>query len=166
MTMSRLHHIAIRATILGALVAGTAGAAIAQQVKPPVVTKGSVKSNPKADKGQATAEAARASARDRKATKDAFKAARLEPKSLLRGIKFTSMEKRMNRDITKRYAREYKALEKANKVAVKAGTPDAAIMTKIDVLRVQERAELRAVLTPEQRVRFDANSTALDSQRA
>ena len=167
MTTSRIQLLAIRAITLGAFLASTAGIAAAQKSDgPPKVTKGSVKSNPKADKGQATAEASRTAARERKAVKSSFKIARHEPKALLRGIKFSPMEKRMNADITKRYAGEYKVLEKAGKAADKAGTPDAGIRAKIDGIRMLERSELRDAMTSDQRTRFDSNQAALDAKRA
>lgn len=168
MKVTRLQTMAIRALVLGAIVAGTAGVAVAQKVKPagpPVSTKGAVKSNPKADKGQATAAAARADARDRKAEKSAVQSARHEPKSLLKGIKLTDAEKQSTRDIEKKYDAQFKEMEKADKVADKAGTPDASFVAKMDVLRMQERAELRAALTPAQQVEFDRNVATLGAKK-
>ena len=73
MTHLRMTNIAIRTTALGALLAGFATAATAQKEKhpagPPVTTMGAMKSHPKADKGQATAEAKRVDARNDKAEK-------------------------------------------------------------------------------------------------
>jgi len=164
MTTSRMQQLAIRAMMLGAFLAGSAGIVAAQKPDgPPKVTKGTANSNPKANKGQATAEAARAEARQRKAVKSSFKAARHEPKALLRGIKFSPLEKRLNADITKRYAGDYKVLEKAGKAADKAGTPDAQIVAKIDALRLRWRVEMRDALTPDQRIRFDSNGVKLDA---
>jgi hypothetical protein len=170
MNASRLKNIAIRTTMLGALLASTAGVAVAQQKAkqqgPPVTTKGTVKSNPKADKGQATAEAARANAREEKAEKSALSAARGEPKSLLKGIKMTEAEKKATGDIEKRYADQFKDLKKSDKAADKAGTPDAAYLAKIDALRLQERAELRAALTPEQQLQYDKNIATLGAKKS
>jgi hypothetical protein len=167
MTISRVQQLAIRAMMLGAFLASTAVNVAAQkQDGPPKVTKGTVKSNPKADKGQATAEAARVEARNRKAIKSSFKSARGEPKALLRGIRFSPMEKRLNAVITKRYAGDYKALEKAGKDADKAGTPDAGILAKIDAIRLLARSELRDAMTEQQRIRFESNRAGIDAKRS
>jgi hypothetical protein len=163
MKISRCLSRTLHATLVGAFVVGLSSVAMAQRSGPPATTRGATKSNPKADDGQATAHAARTASLDRKAAKAAFKHARSESKSLLRGIGFTRMEQRMNRDITKRYDAEYKALEKAHKVALKAGTPDALILRRINALRLRERAELRAAMMPDQRVRFDINISTVDA---
>lgn len=168
MNVLRVRNLAIRATVLGALAATTAGVAVAQKVKPagpPVVTQGGVKSNPHADKGQATAEAARAEARENKAERSALSAARGEPKSLLKGISLTKAEKKTTKDIEKRYADQFKDLEKAEKVGEKAGTADVALNARIDALRAQERAELRAALTPQQRAQYDNNVATLGTKK-
>jgi Spy/CpxP family protein refolding chaperone len=160
MNITRLQSIAMRAVVLGAVVAVTANVAVAQKAKPsgpPVVTKGTVKSNPKADKGQAQAEASRLAARERKIEHDAFKSADHEPKSALKGIKLTDEQKLATKAIEKRYADQFKALQKADKAADKAGTDDVTLAAKVDALRLQERAELRNVLTTEQQAEFDRN---------
>jgi hypothetical protein len=168
MNASRLKHFAIRATVLSALLVGTAGVAMAQKVKPagpPVTTKGAVNSNPKADKGQATAEAARVEARERKAEKSALQSARKEPKSLLKGIKFTRAEKKTIREIDRRYDRLFKDMENSDRNTDKAGTPDAEYLAKIEVVRLRQRAEIRAALTPEQRNVYDSKIAALGADK-
>jgi hypothetical protein len=166
--MKTTHTMAIRATLLGVMLAGSAGVAMAQKVKPagpPVSTRGAVKSNPKADKGQATAETARVAARERKAEKWELKSARGESKQVLKGIKLSPEEKKSVNDIEKKYDRQYKDLEKAADDAAKAGTPDAAVATKVTELRIQERMELRAALAPEHRADFDKNVGLVISAR-
>lgn len=180
MTTSRLKNIAIRTTALGALLAGFAAVAVAQRGKPPagppVTTKGTIKSNPKADKGQATAESKRADARDDKAAraadqlrdkveKTAWKEAYGEPKALLKGVKLSSAERKTVREIEKKYSDQLKDLQKQENAAEKAGTPDPAIISKIDALRLQERADLRAVLTTEQQAQYDKNVAALGTKK-
>jgi Spy/CpxP family protein refolding chaperone len=163
MKTTRLQNIMIRAAVLGAIIAGSAGIASAQKAKPagpPVVTKGSTQSNPKADKGQATAQAARTEAREEKGERLALKNARQESKDGLKGIKLTEAQKDATKAIAKRYEDQYKELSKSEKTGDKAGTEDAAIVAKIDALRLQERAELRAALTPEQQIEFDKNLVA------
>jgi hypothetical protein len=168
MHASNLKHSAIRAAVLGALMASTAGAALAQAKPqgPPATTKGAVKSNPKADKGQATAAAARTAARERKAENNALKSARSEPKALLKGMRFSPYEKRLLGAVEKRYAGQFKQLETADKASDKAGAPDAAYRAKLDALRLQERAELRAILTPQQQVVYDQNIVVRDADQA
>lgn len=168
MNVIRLRHFAIRATALGALVATTAGVAVAQKVKPagpPVVTQGGVKSNEHADKGQAKAEAARLEARENKAEKSALGAARREPKSLLKDISLTKAERKTTNAIEKRYADQFKELEKAEKAGEKAGTADVVLTGRIEALRAQQRAELRAALTPQQQAKFDNNAATLATKK-
>lgn len=167
MNAARLKQVAFRATTLGVLLVSTAGIAMAQNGKPdgpPVTTKGAVKSNPKADKGQATAEAARVQARENKAEKSALKNARKEPKALLKGIRFTSEEKRSVKAMEKRYDGLFRDLATADKATNRAGTPDALYISKIEALRLRKRAELRAALTPAQRIAFDNNIAILNDR--
>jgi hypothetical protein len=171
---------------IGALVAVTAGVAGAQKSKPagpPVTTHGEVKAAAPAAKGQATAEAKRTDAaadkaakvadkkddkadkaaakKDEKTEASALKEARSEPKSLLKGIKLSKTEKKSVNDIQKKYDGQLKDLEKQAKASEKAGTPDATLVAKIDALRTQERADLRATLTPAQVTAFDKNVAGL-----
>jgi hypothetical protein len=168
MHASNLKNSVIRAAVFGALMASSAGVALAQAKPqgPPATTKGAVKSNPKADKGQATAAAARLAARDKKAEKNALKSARSEPKSLLKGMRFSPYEKRLISAVENRYADQFKQLEQADKASDRAGTPNASYIARIDALRVQERAEIRAVLTPSQQEVYDKNVIARDADQA
>ena len=84
MTRTRWTLLAARSTVLGGLLIGFATLAIAQQSKPagpPISSKGAVMSSPKADKGQATAEAKRTAAADRKVAKNADKLQNTEQRS-------------------------------------------------------------------------------------
>ena len=180
MTNFRLANIAIRTTALGALLAGFATVAAAQKEKhpagPPATTMGTMKSNPKAAKGQTTAEAKRTDARDDKAGKDADKTedraqrsalngARSDPKGLLKGIKLSSSEKKSVKATEKRYADQFKALKKQGDAAEKSGHPDLTIAGKIAALRVSERAELRAALSPAEQTQFDKNATTMGTKK-
>src|SRR5665647_687725 len=133
MTMSRLTLTAIRSTLLGALLVGFATMAIAQKTKPPVgpplTTQGTMKSSPKAEKGQDMAESKRAEARDDKAVRatdklqnkeqrTALRAARSEPKALLKGIKLTPEEKNAQKAIEKRYSGEFNEIEKQARICL------------------------------------------------
>lgn len=179
MTNSRLLLIASRTTVLGALLAGFATLAVAQKPKPPagppLITQGTMKSNPNANKGQAIAEAQRAEARDDKAVRAsdkarnrdqrvALKTARHEPKALLRGIKFTPGERKSHKAIEKRYADELKDLRKLTRQAEQEGRTDLHLTVRIDELRLRERAELRRALTPAQYARFDRNVRELGNR--
>ena len=72
----------------------------------------------------------------------------------------------MHKDIEKKYDVQYKELAKTDKVGDKAGTNDAEFLNKIEALRLQERAELRATLTPEQQVEFDKNIVAIGTKKS
>src|SRR5690349_11918284 len=132
---------------------------------PPVATTGSVKSNPKADKGQATAAAARMEARERKAEKAWFKAARAEPKHLMKGIDLTKEQKENIKAIEKRYDAQLNELDKADKDADKAGKSDVSIPSRVEDIRLKEREELRSALTPEQQRMFAKNVSTLGEKK-
>jgi len=150
-------------------------AANAQKAKPagpPVTTKGMAKANEHAATGQATAESKRTEAAERKTAKAAekkeekaeraeVKAAREEPGQLLKGIKLTKAERKSVNEVEKKYRDQLKDLEKQENEAEKAGKPTADFATKVTALRTQERADIRAVLTPEQATQFDKNATAV-----
>ncbi len=80
-----------------------------------------------------------------------------QPKAMLKGIKLTKDEKAQRKAIEKKYAGELKALDKQEDAARKGGTPMSDVAQKIAALHDQERAELRATLTPAQQAQFDAN---------
>jgi Spy/CpxP family protein refolding chaperone len=139
-------------------------AASAQKAKPagpPVTTKGMTKANEHAAKGQATAESKRAKAREDKAERAETKAAREEPGRLLKGIKLTKAERTSVNDVEKKYRAQLKDLEKQEDAAEKAGTPMADFATRVTALRTQERADIRAVLTPAQATQFDKNAATV-----
>jgi len=181
MTRSCLTKFALRTTALGALFVGAATFAMAQQPKPtagpPVTTKGTAKAAPKADKGQATAESKRADARERKTElnavktdnaehRSAVKAARDEPKALLKGIKLTKEQRKAVKATEKQYAGELKALEAQAKAADKAGRADPSVMAKIEDLRQRERADLRKALPPQAQAQFDSNAAAYGTRKS
>ena len=86
-----------------------------------------------------------------------------DQKLLTKGIKLTSAEKKQLKAIEKKYDADYRDLRRkelaADKAAGKNGTTesDAAFQTQLSQLKTQERAEMRAVLTPAQQATFDAN---------
>jgi len=165
MSLIRSSKFTLQLVAVGALVA-VAGVAGAQKPAPhpggpPVTTRGEAKANEHAAKGQATAEAKRTEAREDKAERAAMKSAKDEPKKVLKGIKLSKAERTSVEGIEKNYSGQLKDLEKQEDAAEKSGKPDATIVSKIDALRTQERAELRAVLTPDQATRFDKNAAAI-----
>lgn len=86
-----------------------------------------------------------------------------EQKLLTKGIKLTSAEKKQLKAIEKKYDSQIRSLRKsevaADKTARKNGTADtdASFSAQLSQLRVQERSEMRAVLTPQQQSIFDTN---------
>jgi len=167
MNATRMKKLALNAAVLSALIGGMATIALAQGKPsgPPVTTKGAVKSNPKADKGQATAEKSRTEAREEKAEKSANQLAHKEPKADLKGLKLTPDEEKATKAIEKKYAEQFKDLEKAEKTDDKSGKEDAGYVAKVDALRVQERTELRAALTADQQAQFDKNIAAASMKK-
>src|SRR2546423_1227621 len=183
MTVTRLSKMTIQFATVAAMIALSAGAASAQKkapaphpAGPPVTTHGETKANVKAAKGQETAESARTEAKEKKAAKMAekkadnaetvaLKSARSEPGKDLKGIKLTKAERTSVEGIEKNYSSQLKDLEKQETAAEKAGTPDASLVAKIDALRMQERTDIRAALTPAQATRFDKNVSALGTKK-
>ncbi len=175
MTISRSTRNALRMTVLGVLLAGFATLGIAQQARPakgpPVTTKGAVQSAPKADKGQATAQAARIESRQRMAVKNAdrlrnkeqvsaLKLARGEPWALRRGIRLgPDRSTAMNR-IESRYFGDLTALEARARTAERAGQADPSVVARIEEMRRRERTEMRDLLLARDQARFDRNVTA------
>lgn len=178
MSKTHVNRMTIQLVVAGALVAMSAGAAQAQKSRPagpPMVTHGQTKANDAAKKGQANAEAKRTDADADKAVKAAdkkedaseraaLKAARNDPKELLKGIKLTKTEKKSVNDIEKKYAAQLKDLDKQEDAAEKSGASTTSIASKISALRTQEQADLRAVLSPSQVTQFDKNASALGSK--
>lgn len=180
MTTTRLTLMAIRSTVLGALLVGFASMAIAQGTKPPAgpprTTKGTLTSSPRAEKGQEMAESKRVEARREKAERagdklqneeqrTALKVARNEPKALLKGIKLTPAERTSLKAIEKRYAVQLKDLEKQARIAEKAGQADPSVASRIHELRTRERAEVRGGLQAEWWPRFDRNVSAYGARK-
>jgi hypothetical protein len=164
--------------VIGTLVAISTGVAHAQKPHaggPPATTHGAIKANDAAAKGQANAEAKRTDADDDKAARAAdkkedaaeraaLKAARNQPKELLKGIKLSKDEEKSVDAIEKKYEAQLKDLDKQEDAAEKSGAPTAPIAAKIAALRTQEQADLRAVLNPSQLAQFDKNAAALASK--
>jgi hypothetical protein len=178
MSAIRVRKLTMEMVVVGTLVMMSANVASAQKARPagpPATTHGQTKANEAAAKGQATAEAKRTDAAEDKAAKTtekkedateraSIKAARGEPKELLNGIRLSKTEEKSVDDIEKKYESQLKDLEKQETAAEKSGTPDASIASKIETLRTQERADLRAVLTPAQTTQFDKNATTLGTK--
>lgn len=178
MSSIRVSKFTIQMIAAGVIVAISAGVASAQKAKaggPPATTHGQTKANEAAGKGQATAEAKRTDAaedktartadkKDDAAERAAIKAARSEPKELLKDIKLSKAEKKSIGDIEKKYEGQIKDLEKQQAAAEKSGTPGSSIASKIDALRTQERADLRAALSSEQTAQFDKNATKIGTK--
>src|SRR5262245_3464668 len=142
---------------------------------PPITTHGQTQSNAAAAKGQANAESKRADADADKAAKTAdktedasehaaIKAARTEPNALLKGIKLTKTEEKSVDAIEKKYDGQLKELDKQEDGDEKSGASTASFASKIDALRAQERADLRAVLTPSQATQFDKNAATIGTK--
>ncbi|MBA3671578.1 MAG: hypothetical protein H0W68_06095 [Gemmatimonadaceae bacterium] len=90
----------------------------------------------------------------------ALDAARHADKHALHGIRLTSAQRAQIRAIDKKYDAQLRDLEKQDRAGEKAGRPDdPALVQRIDAIRDQERAELRALLTAAQLPAFDRNVT-------
>lgn len=158
--MKRIHTFAAAA----ALLLLSANFAEAQKVKAagmPAMAKAHMS---KADKNAAkdVHEAAKVERKaDERAEKSAKDALKDQPKELLKGIKLTKEEKASVKVIEKKTDEQIEALEKQEKAAEKAGTPMKDLAQRLNALRERERTELRAVLTPEQQTRFDANAASV-----
>jgi hypothetical protein len=86
-----------------------------------------------------------------------------DQKHLTKGIKLTSSEKKQLKAIEKKYDAQFRSLRKseeaADRAARKNGTAenDASFSAQLSQLETQERADMRAVLTPQQQSIFDSN---------
>ena len=100
----------------------------------------------------------KAEKREERAEKAEFKMAREQNKYLLKGIKLTAAQKDQIKGIVKKHNEHYKSIEKQERDADKAGQPSEQFMTQLQQMRDLEKADLRAVLTPEQQARFDQNA--------
>ncbi len=138
-------------------------------LKPPVVKPDKpdkVEKPPKPDDAAKEAErAAREAAKaDAKAENRLEKQVREEPKHLLKGIKLTHAQKRQIHEIDKQYEEQLKTIVKEDQAADKAHAPTSDLAA-VTALRDQERAALRALLTPEQQAKFDANILHLSKKK-
>lgn len=173
--MLRATVLAIRTTAVGVLFISFTSLAIAEQGKPqgspPVTTKGAVKAAPQADKGQATAQAARVEARQRKAVQNAdrlqnreqrmaLKTARGEPRALLLGIRLSREQWKALNATEQRYVLQLRDIEQQARIAERAGQADPSVVARIEELRRRERAELRNALLARDWARFDRNALA------
>jgi replicative superfamily II helicase len=94
-----------------------------------------------------------------------------DQKHLTKGIKLTSAEKKQFKAIEKKYDADYRDLRQkekaADKAAKKNGTAesDAAFESQLSQLQTQERADMRAALTPQQQSIFDSNVSKLSTRK-
>lgn len=101
-----------------------------------------------------------------RAERDARRDAHDQSRYLLRGVKLGAAERSQVRAIDKRYELQLRTLRRDEKAADKSGTDnDAAFAQRIAALAAQERADIRAVLSPAQQARFDANISARASRK-
>jgi Spy/CpxP family protein refolding chaperone len=77
----------------------------------------------------------------------------------LAGVKLTDAQKASMKEIHKQYGAELKQLRQQNdgKGTAKDATQKAALRAQLKAINDRENAEIRGILTPEQRTRFDAN---------
>lgn len=103
----------------------------------------------------------------REARKDQDKELKEQEKvPMTHGIRLTREERARLREIDRRYDAQLRGLEKEMNASEKAGRlSDPAILARINTVRDQERAELRAALTPAQQVLFDRNVARLSTRR-
>lgn len=95
------------------------------------------------------------------------KAGKSRMRMLFRGVGVTDAQKAQLREIHERFRPRYQELRKTLRASREASAaPDTATRRQIEALAQEERAELRAVLTPEQREVFDANAAAMRERAA
>ena len=168
--MKRIHTFAAAAALLFL----SANLADAQKMKPAGMPATAKAHMTKADKNamkdaheatkdahEAAKDARKADERAEKSAKDALKD---QPKALLKGVKLSKEEKASVKAIEKKNHEQMEALEKQAKAAEKAGAPMKDLAQRLNALREQERTELRAALSREQQVRFDANVASVSSK--
>jgi hypothetical protein len=94
-----------------------------------------------------------------------------DQKHITKGIKLTSAEKKQFKAIEKKYDADYRDLRKNEKAAdvaaKKNGTAasDATFESQLSQLQTQERADMRAALTPQQQSTFDSNVSKLSTRK-
>lgn len=102
---------------------------------------------------------------DRRANREVHRAygmAVSQQAHLAKGLKLSSDQRAQWKAIDRKYDAQYRDLRKEIRTAEKgtAGSYDDAVyLQRISALRDQERAELRAILTPEQQASFDRHAT-------
>ncbi|MFN2636157.1 MAG: hypothetical protein ABR585_03960 [Gemmatimonadaceae bacterium] len=106
---------------------------------------------------------AKAAARDMdkvqdRAERDALRRADDQDNALLHGIKLTKSERQQVRAIEKRYDAQYRDLRKEAK-------NNGSLVSQINSVRDQERAEIRAALNASQQATFDRNASRYDTRR-
>jgi len=156
-----LKQLVFGASVFGALFAGT-GANSQKSAVSIVAAQTVSKSQPNADSGKvskAARRAARAKAAD--ASLSARNVARREPKSMLKGITMTKTEKRATGWIAEKFLDKSEELDKADKNAYWTPTDTSTLIADIKALRMEQRAALRAALTPANRIQFDTNVALL-----
>ncbi len=176
MPTSRMKRMARRTAAASAMLTGFASISVAQGARtgPPVTTQGELKANPKAAKGQLKATSKRADAKKRnearaldkehdKAEHAAWKLAKAERKAALRGITLTAAQRSAADAVERRYIVERRALLKEQEAAWLAGKADPTMVSRIEALRMRERADLRAGLTRLEQEHFDRNVAELAS---
>jgi periplasmic protein CpxP/Spy len=126
--------------LIGLAVAGTSTVAAAQGV----------------GRGQA-AQAGRVGVRGGAGRLDSVRAhgGRGGARAALAGLKLSQQQKTQIKTINKKYADQFKQLRQAN--GTKGAAQNANARTQMQAITERERAEIRDVLTPEQRTQFDAN---------
>lgn len=108
----------------------------------------------------------RAERGENRAERTVLRDAHEQSRYLLRGLQLSGAERRQVREIDRKYEAQIRALRKDEKSADKAGAEtDAAFTQRVGALTAQERADIRAVLTPAQQARFDANISARASMK-
>ncbi len=76
-------------------------------------------------------------------------------RAALAGLNLSQTQKDQIKTINKKYADQFKQLRQAD--AGNGGAQNADARVRMRTIAEQERAEIRGVLTPEQRTQFDAN---------
>jgi Spy/CpxP family protein refolding chaperone len=125
-----------------------------------------------ADKSALTAKkaAAKAERATDKTERSGFNAAH-DQKLLAKGIRLTLAEKKQLKAIEKKYDAQYRTIRKnevkADNAARKNGTTesDATFQAQLSQLQMQERTDMRAVLTSQQQSIFDSNVTKLSAHK-
>jgi hypothetical protein len=96
----------------------------------------------------------------------ALRATRREPKAALKGISLSSGEKRATWFIAEKFLDASEELDKTHQNSYRASSYVSTLMADIATLRLKQRAELRAALSPDKRVRYDENVALLMTKEA